>query len=145
MMHCAQRGCVVPEGTDATGLCPVCGNPLHIVYTEDPPPEPTEREQVAFALETLTTEVARLTALLQAMDEADPPPVLASSDPEGHQQERTDATAEVSHAQLAPIGTPEDMDRVAAEQDRAPGGIDLPAEDASPDNPPTDLGPDVVG
>lgn len=36
MMRCAQRGCEVPEGTDATGFCPVCNNPLQIVLTDEP-------------------------------------------------------------------------------------------------------------
>lgn len=36
-LHCAQRGCLLPDDATTGGLCPVCQNPLIVVVHDDAP------------------------------------------------------------------------------------------------------------
>ena len=36
-LHCAQRGCALPDDATTGGLCPVCNNPLIVVVHDDAP------------------------------------------------------------------------------------------------------------
>lgn len=37
-MHCAQRGCLIPDGTPPIEgmMCPTCNNPLFVVWHDEP-------------------------------------------------------------------------------------------------------------
>lgn len=92
MMRCAQRGCEVPEGTDATGFCPVCNNPLQIILTDEV--SHAKLDEAGLPM------LADLIPVGEAVE-------LATSDPEGHQQAIADAEAE-SVAQFESPGGADD-------------------------------------
>ena len=43
-MRCAQHGCLVPDEHHEDELCPVCGNPLHLIDVDPVPITPVAGE-----------------------------------------------------------------------------------------------------